>query len=399
MKIMKKYIAKHLFRLTLMLTFGLTISCSDVEYEAATYCEPVHDLRADYSNSSRKVTLSWQNPAAADLLGIQIIRDNQDVTNIDEVVSSYFIRKAPANQDVAYTVKARYNDGRVSEGQTVRFRIDYSLTRGSKVAMLLPDDYLTASADERDAAEWFRQEYGDQGVVVTPSTIDLLDIEEQGVCWVMCDRSGIGRGWTQLPGGLASAETIDALKAFAGDGGNLLLTNHATQLTVAVGRIVEAYAPGIFGDGDGGYNPDIWGVHPIIGQADLGEVYDHRNHPIYQGMTYEENMYAGIYCFEGPGVKGDHNCMWDLNAYGLVPNPNVVKSWEELTNSSVLGTWNHVVDYCCAGIVDFNPVTTCQARILAVGLAAYEWNTGDVPNSKISELKLFTGNCIDYLKK
>ena len=30
MKIMKKYIAKHLFRLTLMLTFGLTISCSDM---------------------------------------------------------------------------------------------------------------------------------------------------------------------------------------------------------------------------------------------------------------------------------------------------------------------------------------------------------------------------------
>ena len=45
------------------------------------------------------------------------------ITDIDEVVNSYLIKKAPTNVDVAYTVKARYNDGRVSEGQTVRFNI------------------------------------------------------------------------------------------------------------------------------------------------------------------------------------------------------------------------------------------------------------------------------------
>ena len=46
-----------------------------------------------------------------------------------------------------------------------------------------------------------------------------------------------------------------------------------------------------------------------------------------------------------------------------VPNPNTVKAWEDATNSTVLGTWNHVVDYCCAGIVDFNPTTTIAGRI------------------------------------
>ena len=114
-------------------------------------------------------------------------------------------------------------------------------------------------------------------------------------------------------------------------------------------------------------------------------------------MTYEPGLYAGIYCFEGAGVKGDHNCMWDLNAYGLAPNPNVVKTWEETTNSTVLGTWNHVVDYCCAGIVDFDPTTTFAGRILAVGLAAYEWNLG-VANEKQDQLERFTANCINYLK-
>ena len=125
---------------------------------------------------------------------------------------------------------------------------------------------------------------------------------------------------------------------------------------------------------------------------------DPSGHDMVQGMTYEPTLFAGIYCFEGAGVKGDHNCMWDLNAYGLAPNPNVVTAWEELTNSTVLGTWNHVVDYCCAGIVDFAPTTTCPARILAVGLAAYEWNLGGTANQKQDQLERFTANCISYLK-
>ena len=373
-------------------------SCSDIEYEAATYSEAVTNLIADYQQGNRQVTLRWQNPTMLGQSGIQIIKDDADITNIDEVIDSYFIKKAPTNVDVSYTVKARYQDGRVSEGQTVRFNIAYEVQKGgSKVAMLVPDDYATGSADEKDAVAWFQKNYvnTNKGVLLTPSTIDDLDIENQVACWVMCDRIGIERGWENLPGGLASAATIDALKAFTTDGGNLLLTNHATQLSVAVGRIDQAYAPGIYGNGEGGDNGDIWGVHPVIGNVE-GQIYDHSGHDIYRGLTYEPNLFAGIYCFESAGVKGDHNCMWDLNAYGLAPAPNVVKAWEDLTNSTVLGTWNHVVDYCCAGIVDFAPTTTFAGRILAVGLAAYEWNIGGV-NEKQDQLEKFTANCLSYV--
>ena len=213
----------------------------------------------------------------------------------------------------------------------------------------------------------------------------------------MCDRIGIEKGWQNLPGGLASAQTINALKAFTADGGNLLLTNHATQLTVGIGRIAEAYAPGIYGNGEGGQNGDIWGSQPIIGNAE-GQIYDHSGHDIYWGMDFVSGLYErSIYTFIGSGVKGDHNCMWDLNAYGLAPSPNVVKAWEDTTNSTVLGTWNHVVDYCCAGIIDFAPTTSFAGRIVAVGLAAYEWNIGG-ENSCQSQLERFTKNCINYLK-
>ena len=373
-------------------------SCSDVEFEAANYSETVSNLVAEYEQGNRQVTLKWDNPTMQGQSGIQIIQNDKDVTNIDQVVNSYFIKKAPTNVDVSYTVKARYSDGRVSEGQTVRFNIAYEVQKGdSKIAMLVPNDY-TASDDEKDAVAWFQKNYvnTNKGILLTPSTIDDLDIEQQSACWVMCDRIGIEKGWQNLPGDLASNEVVNALKAFAADGGNLFLTNHATQLTVAVGRIADAYAPGIYGNGEGGQNNDIWGSQPIIGNAE-GQIYDHSGHDIYRGMNFVSGLYErSIYTFESAGIKGDHNCMWDLNAYGLAPNPNVVKTWEDLTNSHVLGTWNHVVDYCCAGIVDFDPTTTYPGRILAVGLAAYEWNIGGT-NDCQDQLEKFTANCLAYV--
>ena len=383
----------------MLAVLALFTACSDVEYEPATYSEAIRNLVAEYTEGSRQVTLRWDNPTMAGQSGVQIIKDNTDITNIDEVINSYLIRKAPTNVDVAYTVKARYEDGRVSEGQTVRFNLAYEKQKGAgMVAMLVADDYET-SADEADAVAWFKKNYVEQGkgVVVTPSIIDELDSEKQVACWVMCDRIGLERGWQNLPGGLASSETVNALKSFCDDGGNLFLTNHATQLTVAVGRIAEAYAPGIYGNGEGGQNNDIWGVQPIIGNAE-GQIYDHSGHDIYWGMKFVSGLYErSIYTFEGAGVKGDHNCMWDLNAFGLAPNPNVVKAWEDATNSHVLGTWNHVVDYCCAGIIDFDPTTEFKGRIVAVGLAAYEWNLGGEQNSCQDQLEKFTQNCLSYV--
>ena len=374
-------------------------SCADVDLENGPYREAISNLKYDMTDGSRKVVLSWLNPTMANQSGIQIIKDNTDVlVDEDNIFDNYIIKKAPANVDVAYTVKARYGDGTVSEGQTVSFFLNYTGGKGGNmIAMLVPNDY-EQSADEKDAVAWFNANYVAKGtgVVVTPATIEELDTEKQAACWVMCDRIGIDRGYQNLPGNLANGETILALKEFAANGGNLFLTNHATQLTVALGRIPEAYAPGIYGSGEGGFNPDIWGVQPIIGNAE-GQIYDHSAHPIYTGMDFTSGLYErSIYKFEGEGIKGDHNCMWDLNAFGLAPNPNVVKAWEDATNSSVLGTWNHVVDYCCAGIIDFAPTTDFPGRILAVGLAAYEWNEGDAHPEK-DQLERFTSNCLKYV--
>ena len=386
--------------LALIAVLGTLTACTSVDLPESASDKNATVSTLSYENpaGSRKVILNWVNPAG-DIVGIQIIKDGADIIELEGAPTSYLIKKAPTNVDVTYTIKARFADGTLSKGQTIHVFVAYEAQKGgSMIAMLVPEDYASGSADEADAVAWFQKKYvnSGRGILLTPATIDDLDIEKHSACWVMCDRIGIDRGWQNLPGNLASDATIEALKAFCGDGGNLLLTNHATQLTVALGRIAEAYAPGIYGSGEGGHNNDIWGVHPIIGNVE-GQIYDHSSHDIYRGMTYEPSLYAGIYCFEGAGVKGDHNCMWDLNAYGLAPNPNVVKAWEELTNSTVLGTWNHVVDYCCAGIVDFEPTTTFAGRVLAIGLAAYEWNLGGTENEKQDQLEMFTANCLKYV--
>ena len=374
-------------------------ACSDVDIpESASNAKGVvSSITANVPEGTRQLTLNWNNPAG-DIVAVQIIKDLEDITELPGAPTSYLIKKAPVNVEVIYTIKARFSDGTLSNGQTIRVFIPYEKKKASgTVAMLVANDY-EQSADDKDAVAWFKQNYvnAGKGVLITPATIDELDAEKQAACWVMCDRIGIEAGWKNLPGDLATNATVEALKAFGNDGGNLFLTNHATQLTVALGRIDEAYAPGIYGSGEGNNNGDIWGVHPIIGNVE-GQIYDHSKHDIYQGMTYEAGLFAGIYCFEGPGIKGDHNCMWDLNAYGLTPEPNVVKTWEEKTNSTVLGTWNHVVDYCCAGIIDFEPTTSFAGRILAVGLAAYEWNLGGEVNSKQDQLEMFTANCLKYV--
>ncbi len=387
--------------LALIAVLCIFTACSDVDLpgSASDSKGTVSTLTADIPDGTRQLTLKWENPAG-DITGIQIIKDNSDIIELEGAVTSYLIKKAPTNVNVTYTVKARFADGTISKGQTIRLYIPYEAKKATgAIAMLLPGDYATGSADEKAAADWFQENYVKvgKGIIVTPATIDQLDIEKQSAVWVMCDRVGIERGWQNLPSDLASTSTIEALKAFASDGGNLFLTNHATQLTVAMGRIDETFAPTIFGSGEGGNNPDIWGVHPVIGNVE-GQTYDHRGHEIYRGMTYEPDMYAGIYCFEGPGVKGDHNCMWDMNAISpVVENPNKIKDFEDKTNSTVLGTWNHVVDYCCAGIVDFAPTTTLAGRILAVGLAAYEWDLGGTTNEKQDQLKRFTKNCLSYV--
>lgn len=253
-----------------------------------------------------------------------------------------------------------------------------------KAAMLLLDN---PSQTEENAKEWFYA--NNQGDVIT-STENLSDY---AVLWVMIDRVGLERGTDKLP---LSASDIETISSWVKAGGNLLVTNQATQLVEAIGR-TTGYLPGIYGNGGGGGNPDVWGINAVIGFTEFGEVYDHSEHPMFAGLTVAPYNYGhDIIPLVGDGHKNDRNCMWDLNAgeYGLTEAPNKVKDFEVKTNSTVLGTWQHVIDYCCAGLVEFQPTTQFQGTIVANGVAAYDWGAGAFETDNMTAL---SSNMVKYL--
>ena len=185
--------------------------------------------------------------------------------------------------------------------------------------------------DEKASYAWFKKQFVN-GKVVTPAMLTSEDLSVYDVIWVHIDRVGIGAGWDKLP---LSTDAIAALTTYYKNGGNLFLSNHATQLVVPLGRTERA--PGIFADGEGGDGADVWTIN-----ANIGMEYDHRSHPVFAGMVTSDQFSHETFPLIGPGRREDHNCMWDLNSYGfpgLYPNAgNIVKAFEEENNATVLAT-------------------------------------------------------------
>lgn len=391
--------------LAVVLTGFSFAACSDVDMPSASAGASMYPSVSDLSmtQEGRNVSLTWTLPQAENLLGVRIDKNGSKLINLDVPATSYTARHTDKNIDIYFTVKARYADGVVSEGQTVIARYDGDVT---PAAMLLPTaDETALDDDEKAALDWFRANYQD-GTVLTPADMVTGEVtpDKYGEIWVQVDRVGINQGWQNLPSELVTADVVNALSDYVKNGGNLLLTKHATQLVAAIGRVSENRAPNLFSSGEGGVGTDIWTANAVIGSAQ-SEAYDHTGHAIYNGLEVATSEQTGFgddtYGMEGPGWREDHNCMWDLNvaALDISTSPNVVKGFEEATNSTVLATWGHVLDYCCAGIVEFNPDGDYLGRIIAIGLNAYEWNQRDIENIYQGNIELLTKNCLEYLKQ
>lgn len=278
--------------------------------------------------------------------------------------------------------------------------------------LISASDVEALDFQEHAAAKWFTEVHPD-GEVIAPGETSKIDAGKLECIWIHIDRCGIGLG--NLPAEFSDAATIDALKKFVADGGNLLLTKQATQLLTRMERIDNAFAPGIYGDGDGGEGFDDWTLNAQIGwwqlnpdnqDPDATQYYDRRNHAIYEGLATSNVYPFETFPMEGTGNpdtslwREDHNCLWDLNAYNnvyTVEGPNTVVKFENQNNAVVLGTWGHVQDYAVAGIVEFLPQGESAGRILANGLAACEWAPRSGVNLYHDNLTRLTSNSLNYL--
>lgn len=393
---MKKYIRNIMAMCLAVLAFT---SCSDVNIPDSIEAPKATDVEAQVDG--RNVTLNWTLPADEDKIGVDVYRNSKLLESLG-LVNTYSVTRQPTRTDLYYTVKVKYGDGRVSEGTSVKVYIDQE---PPKVGMLIAanSEAELEDDDEIAAVNWFKQTYGDKGQVLTAADADKINPSDYPMLWIQIDRVGIGKGMNNLPACINSGSLLAKLTEYVKDGGNLLLTKHATQLVAGLGRIENKFDVTIFSDGNGGEGTDIWTTNAVIGSG-CSPAYDHRGHSIFSGL---EVMPKGVqydhdsYPLEGPGMREDHNCMWDLNAYGLptlAPDAkNVVDAFERITNSTVLATWGHVSDYCCAGIVEFNPTDEYKGRIIAIGLSAYEFNQNSGINQYQKNTETLTKNSIDYL--
>ncbi len=269
----------------------------------------------------------------------------------------------------------------------------------ARVGFLVLDN---ASEQEGAALVYITEEYPNIQPITT-SEIGTINTFLYDVIWVHIDRTGLERGHANLP---LSTETVAALTTFAANGGNLYLSGQATQLLVSIGRIEERYAPNIYNNGAGGDDEtDIWTVNAYICQ-NLAEEFrqDQNGHPVYKDMILGD--YCGYpyqtYPIEGrtnseSGIwRENHNCMWDFNLITATGDNNI-RDFQNQTNSVVLGTWGHVVDAACAGIIEFKPTEAVKGRIIANGMAAFQWYQKESANDFQSNLEKFTTNALSYL--
>lgn len=232
------------------------------------------------------------------------------------------------------------------------------------------------AAYDRYLSDKYNPGHGLKKVEFTPDNINSLSANDVKVLWIPINRQGDNESVVKPS---AIYNHVETLKKYVQSGGNLYLTNHATLLTSAIGRIDEQYKPNTVSYGAPGENKDAWGVNPRF--ADM----DYRGHVLYSDFVAGSKN--DNYFLNSGTSKEDHNCLWT----GVSSYTAFIKA----TNSHILGKWSQNGDTNNFGVVEFMPTKDYKGTILCNGLAAYEWNCKD--NEFVNNIKKFTENSISYL--
>ncbi len=390
---MKTIINNHLYLLPLLV---LTLALGSCEKKNVVL--PAADVtNLQYTTEERTVTLTWDLPQNEEVIAVQIVQNETSFWEEQGAVTKAVVDNVEVGVEQTFTVRA-ITPASISKGVSVKLTITAAKMAMPAMLLLAPDPEALPDDDEVAAALWFKANYVDKqaGSFVDADQLKNLSVKDYSTLFIIVDRVGISYGADKLPAALIAPAAVNGLKNYLAEGGTLYLAKMATQLITTIGRIDAAYEPGIFGDGDGALGDDTWCMN-----ANIGGIYDHRSHPIFQLMDRNTTEYSHeTFALLGPGgFREDHNCMWDCNSYGFAGDPNVIKNFEDATSSSVLATWGHVTDFCCAGIVEFLPTADCKGTVIANGLSAYEFKQNNQDNRYQSNIERLTLNTINYLSK
>lgn len=248
------------------------------------------------------------------------------------------------------------------------------------------------SLQEQAAEALFKTICGTDAPIITDAA--KINVEDYDCIWIHIDRTNMNQGWNNLPETFTTEATSNALKNYLEQGGNLYLSGHATQLLVPYGRISEAYAPNVYGKGDGNNQTgkDVWSVNANFNGT------DHSSHPAYKNLEtgiyndWDHLTYGFLYSGGNDYHRDDHNCMWAFEAMGGIDN------FQNSTKSIVLGTWGQVKNGENGGLIEFYPIKNGEGTIIANGFAAYQlYMYNNEVNTFAGNIESFTSNILSYL--
>jgi len=350
---------------------------------------PVENLAA--KRTGNDIVVTWKLPTVNNATSIEVAYDDQLVT-VASTDTTY--RIVNTNTERKYEIKVRTKSATMASYYVFT---SVSTVKFAFITTFASLDALQATGDDDEiaAANWFVSTYPTGTILSLASVKDFsVNLDQFSVIWVHIDRVGTGA----LPSAMRDAKVIANLQSYLKNGGSLLLSTHASQLVYSLGRTTRK--PNIIGAGTGGDGTDTWTINPNI-----GGIYNHLSHTIFEGASYSPEFLPSVpnptIPLIGPGHREDHNCMWDLNAFGYsIPNdgPNVVKAFETENSAVVLATWGQVTDFCCGGIVYFAPTSDYKGKCVAIGVAAYEWNQNSGVNLYQSNIEQITKGAFEFLK-
>ncbi|MFW5706485.1 MAG: DUF4960 domain-containing protein [Bacteroidota bacterium] len=257
-----------------------------------------------------------------------------------------------------------------------------------------------ATQEIKTAYEWAKDKYQAKAKYISFADLTQEDLDVANAIW--WHQSTSPR--TMPPSALDAAAMItDYYK----NGGNLLLTTHATGYLVELGRLTADWGPTGGGDGpDANPNPDNWGM------SFLNEQYADGNgdHPLFEGLTlnevtFGEETYDAAFLIDG-GLKRDHSWLWDFNVMPVitdaVEDPALRKDYfEEMTNSVVRGSfeWDPADGKVDLGtVIEFNPDGDYDGTTITISKGAYEWyQSDDRTNQFRGNIETLTSNALELL--
>ena len=253
-----------------------------------------------------------------------------------------------------------------------------------KIGLLIDQESInTIKAEERVAAEWFLEAYPDNGIIITPSTLNL--IKDVNTLWINIDRDGIssetinGKIIINLPR-FYIQDAKEAIEDHIKHGGNLYLTKFASYYVNILKR---------FTDNRIIFKNQYYNLNSLTGYPKLNETSNDIS--IYKNMIKaKDNKYYFI-------ENGYGQLFYRFYGYHSISDAE--------DNYKILGRefFPYGLSAECPSIIEFYPKTIKEnnkvildqkGTILMDG-SIYQW-TGSL-NILKHNVETLTSNCLNYL--